>query len=82
MASAGCPTVATSEGGEEIIATALDAFGRVDVVVNNAGQVRMGPFADFPDAHIATLVDTQLKGHLNVSRPAWRWMQALSLIHI
>ena len=69
-------SVATPEGGEAIVQTALDTWGRVDVVVNNAGQVRLGPFADFPEAHIDTLLDTQLRGHLNVSRPAWRAMAA------
>lgn len=69
-------SVATTEGGEAIVAAALDTWGRVDVVVNNAGQVRMGAFADFPDAHIDTLLDTQLRGTLNVSRPAWRAMAA------
>ena len=54
--------------------TALDAFGRVDVVVNNAGQVRMAPFAEFPDDLTDTVIDTQLRGLLNVSRPAWRAM--------
>src|SRR6478736_1860411 len=34
-------TIATAQGGAAIVATALDAFGSVDVVVNNAGQVRM-----------------------------------------
>lgn len=67
-------SVATTEGGEAIVATALDAFGRVDVVVNNAGQVRMVPFADFTDDLIETVVATQLRGVLNVSRPAWRAM--------
>jgi NAD(P)-dependent dehydrogenase (short-subunit alcohol dehydrogenase family) len=69
-------TVATPEGGAGIVQTALDTWGRVDVVINNAGQVRMGPFADFPEAHIDTLLNTQLRGALNVSRPAWRWMAA------
>ncbi len=67
-------SVATVEGGEAIVATALDAFGALDVVVNNAGQVRMQPFADFPDEHVATVIATQLLGTLNVSRPAWRVM--------
>ena len=69
-------TVATPEGGEAIVRTALDTWGRVDVVVNNAGQVRMGPFADFPEVHVDTLLATQLRGTLNVSRPAWRAMAA------
>jgi NAD(P)-dependent dehydrogenase (short-subunit alcohol dehydrogenase family) len=67
-------SVATPEGGEAIVRTALDTWGRLDVVVNNAGQARMGAFADFPEAHIDTLLSTQLRGHLNVSRPAWRAM--------
>ena len=54
--------------------TALDTWGRVDVVVNNAGQVRLGAFADFPEAHVETLIATQLRGVMNVSRPAWRAM--------
>ena len=33
-------SVATKEGGEAIIQTAVDAFGRVDIVVNNAGILR------------------------------------------
>lgn len=69
-------TVATVDGGDAIVQTALDAFGRVDICVNNAGQVRMRPFADFPDEHIATVVSTQLLGTLNVGRAAWRAMLA------
>jgi NAD(P)-dependent dehydrogenase (short-subunit alcohol dehydrogenase family) len=68
-------TIATPEGGEAIVATALEHFGRVDVVVNNAGQVRLQPFGEFPDDHIDTVISTQLKGALHVSRPAWRAMQ-------
>jgi len=68
-------TVATVEGGSAIIQTALDAFGTVDICVNNAGQVRMQPFSTFPDEHIATVISTQLLGTLNVGRAAWRVME-------
>jgi NAD(P)-dependent dehydrogenase (short-subunit alcohol dehydrogenase family) len=67
-------TIATVEGGAAIVATAVDAFGTVDVVVNNAGQVRMQSFGQFADEHVATVIGTQLLGTLNVSRPAWRVM--------
>jgi NAD(P)-dependent dehydrogenase (short-subunit alcohol dehydrogenase family) len=69
-------TIATADGGAAIVQAALVAFGGVDIVVNNAGQVRMAPFAEFSDEHIDTVVDTQLRGALNVSRPAWRHMVA------
>lgn len=68
-------TVATVEGGTSIIQTAVDAFGTVDICVNNAGQVRMQPFSAFPDEHIATVISTQLLGTLNVGRAAWRVME-------
>ena len=35
----------------------------------------MAPFEDFPEESIDALVNTQLRGTLNVSRPAWKWMK-------
>ena len=67
-------TIATPEGGAAIVGAALDAFGTVDVVVNNAGQVRMAPFAELTEAQVDAVIDTQLRGALNVSRPAWAVM--------
>ena len=74
VAVANRDTVATPEGGRAIIAAALEAFGTVDVVVNNAGQVRMAPFTELSEAQIDAVIDTQLRGALNVSRPAWAVM--------
>ena len=76
QAVANYDSIATPEGGRNIVTCALDAFGRVDVIVNNAGQVRMAPFEDFPEESIDALINTQLRGTLNVSRPAWKWMKA------
>lgn len=67
-------TIATPQGGRAIVEAALDAFGTVDVVVNNAGQVRMAPFPDLTEAQLDAVIDTQLRGALNVSRPAWAVM--------
>ncbi|MEY4246754.1 MAG: hypothetical protein RIS69_301 [Actinomycetota bacterium] len=75
QAVANYDSIATPEGGRSIVDAATKAFGRVDVVVNNAGQVRMAPFEDFPEESIDALVNTQLRGTLNVSRPAWKWMK-------
>lgn len=76
QAVASYDSVSTTAGGQAIVDTALEAFGRIDVVVNNAGQVRMVPFPDFTDELIDAVIDTQLRGVLNVSRPAWKVMAA------
>src|SRR3982074_3381328 len=44
--------VATAEGGEAIVATAMKAFGRVDVLINNAGILRNAPFDELEDSTI------------------------------
>jgi NAD(P)-dependent dehydrogenase (short-subunit alcohol dehydrogenase family) len=67
-------TIASPEGGRAIVEAALAAFGTVDVVVNNAGQVRMAPFTDLTEAQLDAVIDTQLRGALNVSLPAWAIM--------
>jgi NAD(P)-dependent dehydrogenase (short-subunit alcohol dehydrogenase family) len=67
-------TIATPEGGRAVVDAALDAFGTVDVVVNNAGQVRMAPFPELTEAQLDAVIGTQLRGALNVSRPAWTAM--------
>ncbi len=66
--------VATEEGGRSLIATAVDAFGRIDIVVNNAGNIRWGglPEAglDNLDSHLAVHV----RGSFNTTRGAWSRM--------
>lgn len=69
-------SVSTVAGGRAMVECALDTFGRLDVVVNNAGQVRMAPFDEFPEESVDALIDSQLRGALNVSRPAWSWMKS------
>jgi NAD(P)-dependent dehydrogenase (short-subunit alcohol dehydrogenase family) len=68
-------SVATSAGGEAIVAKAMEAFGRVDALVNNAGTLRNAPFDDLPDSTIDAMLDVHLKGAFNVTRPAYRVMK-------
>jgi NAD(P)-dependent dehydrogenase (short-subunit alcohol dehydrogenase family) len=68
-------SVATPEGGEAIVQTALDAFGTVDIVVNNAGILRDRSFAKTPPEDVAILLDVHLRGAFNVSQPAFRVMK-------
>ncbi len=64
-------SVATPEGGEAIVQTAIDAFGRVDIVVNNAGILRDKTFHNLADDLVTPVIDVHLKGAFNVTRPAW-----------
>jgi len=64
-------SVATPEGGEAIVQTAIDAFGRVDVVINNAGILRDKAFHNMTPELLDPVIDVHLKGAFNVTRPAW-----------
>lgn len=68
-------SVATRAGGAAIIEAAMDAFGRVDVVVNNAGFLRNKAFEDLTDDELDPIVDVHLKGAFYVSQPAYRIMK-------
>jgi NAD(P)-dependent dehydrogenase (short-subunit alcohol dehydrogenase family) len=68
-------SVATPEGGEAIIQTALDNFGQVDIVVNNAGILRDKSFAKLTPAELEIVLDVHLKGAFYVSQPAFRAMK-------
>lgn len=71
-------SVATAEGGRGVFDTAMSTWGRVDIVVNNAGIV--GPvdasFADLSDAALDAVFGVQLMGPFNVLRPVWPQMIA------
>ncbi|MFP6656468.1 MAG: SDR family oxidoreductase [Myxococcota bacterium] len=68
-------SVATPEGGEAIIQTALDNFGQVDIVINNAGVLRDKSFAKLSQAELELVIDVHLKGAFFVSQPAFRAMK-------
>ena len=68
-------SVSTPEGGEGIVASAVDAFGRVDIVVNNAGILRDKTFHNMTSELIDPVLDVHLKGAFYVTRPAWVLMR-------
>ena len=71
VAVADSNTVATPEGGDAIVQTALDAFGQVDIVVNNAGILQDKTFHNMTPEMAHAVVDVHLHGAFNVTRPAW-----------
>ncbi len=75
VAVADAHTVSTPEGGQGIIQTALDAFGRVDIVINNAGILRDKTFHNMTPDMVDAVLDVHLKGAFNVTRAVWPTMR-------
>ena len=68
-------SVTTPEGGENIVKTALDTFGSVDILINNAGILRDKSFLKMEPENWQMVLDVHLNGAYNVSRPAFRAMK-------
>jgi NAD(P)-dependent dehydrogenase (short-subunit alcohol dehydrogenase family)/putative sterol carrier protein/acyl dehydratase len=67
--------VATPEGGRAIIQTALDAFGTVDILINNAGILRDKSILKMEPENWQAVMDVHLNGAYHVSRPAFEVMK-------
>lgn len=70
-AVASTDSVATPSGGEAIIDTALDCYGRVDVLVHNAGNVRRASLKEMTYEDFDAVLDVHLRGAFHVVRPAF-----------
>ncbi len=68
-------SVSTPEGGESIIKTAVDSFGKVDIVINNAGILRDKTFPKLEWPDLDAVLDVHLKGAFYVSQPAFKVMK-------
>ena len=64
-------SVATPEGGKAIIQTALDQYGRIDILIHNAGIVRRGSLKEMTYEDFDAVVDVHLRGAFHVVRPAF-----------
>ncbi len=68
-------SVATPEGGAAIVQTALDAFAKVDIVINNAGILRDKAFHNASPDLWEPVFDVHLRGAFNVTQPAFAKMR-------
>jgi NAD(P)-dependent dehydrogenase (short-subunit alcohol dehydrogenase family) len=68
-------SVATVEGGERIVRAALDAFGKLDICVNNAGILRDKTLVKMEEELFDIVIAVHLKGTYCVSRPAFNHMK-------
>jgi NAD(P)-dependent dehydrogenase (short-subunit alcohol dehydrogenase family) len=75
QAAANHDSVSTPEGGQAIVDAALAAFGRIDIVINNAGILRDKAFHRMDPVMIDAVIDVHLKGAFHVTQPAFRLMR-------
>jgi NAD(P)-dependent dehydrogenase (short-subunit alcohol dehydrogenase family) len=68
-------SVSTEAGGHAIVEDALNAFGSVDVLINNAGIVRDRSLAKLTAAELEAVLDVHLRGSFHVTLPAFRAMK-------
>lgn len=74
VAVANTDSVATPEGGRAIIDAAVSAFGRVDILIHNAGTVRRGSLRELSYQDFDAVLDVHLRGGFHVVRPAFPLM--------
>ena len=70
-AVASTASVASRDGAAAIIQTALDHYGRVDILIHNAGNVRSGSLKDMSYEDFDAVLDVHLRGAFNVVRQAF-----------
>jgi NAD(P)-dependent dehydrogenase (short-subunit alcohol dehydrogenase family) len=75
VAVASYDSVETPEGGQAIVQTALDAFGRLDAVVSNAGIFQTAPFDELRIEDWRRMLQVHLDGAFHLSQPAYRHMK-------
>jgi NAD(P)-dependent dehydrogenase (short-subunit alcohol dehydrogenase family) len=68
-------SVATPAGGAAIVAQALETFGQLDIVVNNAGILRDKSFGQLTPELVDSVLDVHLRGAFHVLIPAWQHMR-------
>jgi NAD(P)-dependent dehydrogenase (short-subunit alcohol dehydrogenase family) len=69
-------SVITPEGGDAIVRSALEHYGRLDILVHNAGNVRRGSLKEMSYEDFDAVLDVHLRGAFNVVRPAFPIMSA------
>lgn len=68
-------SVGGPQGGEAIVQAALDGFGALDIVINNAGILRDKSFSKLTAEDLAAVLEVHLEGAFYVSQPAFRAMK-------
>lgn len=65
---------ASAEDGDTVVKAAIDAFGRVDIVINNAGILRDKSFHNMDDSLWDPVMNVHARGTYKVTKAAWPYM--------
>ena len=65
---------ASVEDGDAVVKAAIDAFGRVDIIINNAGILRDKAFANMDEQLWDSVLTVHLRGTYKVTKAAWPYM--------
>jgi NAD(P)-dependent dehydrogenase (short-subunit alcohol dehydrogenase family) len=86
---AGDPVIVVVDGdiaepntAERIVSAAIERFGRIDTLINNAGIFIPKPFVDYSEADFATMIAVNLAGFFRISQKAASWMLRAGSGHI
>jgi len=71
QAVASAESVTTAAGGKAILEAALDTYGRLDILIHNAGIVRSAPLKEMSYEDFEAVLDVHLRGAFHVVRPAF-----------
>lgn len=85
QACANTDSVASYEGANNIVQTAIDAFGKIDIIVNNAGNLRDRLFHKMSEEEWRQVIDVHLHGSFFVSRaaaPFFREQESGAFVHM
>jgi NAD(P)-dependent dehydrogenase (short-subunit alcohol dehydrogenase family) len=67
--------ISTVEGGQQLLATALESFGRADILVNNAGILRDKSLLKLEETDWDLVLKVNLKGMYCTTKPVFAWMK-------
>lgn len=65
---------ASAEDGDTVVKAAIDAYGRIDIVINNAGILRDKSFQNMTDDQWDAVVNVHARGTFKVTKAAWPYM--------
>lgn len=65
---------ASAEDGDAVVKAAIDAYGRIDIIINNAGILRDKAFANMEDKMFDQVLNVHLRGTYKVTKAAWPYM--------